>query len=74
MSKVLRIEAFNEISRLIEVGELGKANELLKIVAESVKQDKKNNTFSKFIELKDKKEKILFKNLLKEDEIDWRKN
>ena len=44
MSKVARVDAFYEISKAIRINDFDKANKMLKIVVNSIANDKKNNT------------------------------
>lgn len=64
MSKVSRMEAFVEITKAMDNNNIEKANEMFQIVAESIATDKKNDTFSEYIELKNKRQEMLFKNIL----------
>ena len=65
MSRVSRIDAFNEIARLIEENDFTRANEMLKILGDSIKKDKEDNTYSEYIELKNKREEMLFMRIIK---------
>lgn len=65
MIKISRLDAFSEIIKATENNETNKANQMMAIVAKSIENDKKNNTFSEYIELRTKKEKNLFKDIIK---------
>ena len=46
MIKISRLDAFSEIIKATENNETNKANQMMAIVAKSIENDKKNNTFS----------------------------
>lgn len=64
MCKIAKMDAFREIIRALDKGELERANKISKIVSQCMAKDKKNNTHSDFIELKNKKQELLFKDVL----------
>lgn len=68
MYKIARIDAFYEITKAIKTGDIDKANAMFKVVTDSIASDKDNNTFSEYIKLKGKKQELLFKNILLNDE------
>lgn len=68
MSRISRMEAFVEITKAMDNNKVEKANEMFRIVTESIAADKKNDTFSEYIELKNKKQEMLFKDILIDDE------
>lgn len=64
MKKISRIEAFYEVTRTLERGENNKAEEMFKVITDSIVYDKKNNTFSEYITLRGKRQEQLFKDIL----------
>ena len=67
MYKISRVAALSEIMEKIEENKYEDANKMMKIIANSLKNDKKNNQYSAYIQLNNKKEALLFKNVIKED-------
>ena len=66
MSKISRTDAFKEVVKTMKSNpEL--ANQMFGVIIESLSMDKKNNTNSEYIELKNKKEENLFSNILIKD-------
>lgn len=70
MYKISRVIAMSEIMNKIEENNYNDANKMMKIVSNSIKKDKKNNKYSAYIYLKNKKEALLFKNFIEEKEQD----
>lgn len=70
MYKISRVIALSEIMEKIEENNYEKANQMMAIVAKSMKNDKKNNQYSHFIPLKNKKEALLFENYIEDQEQD----
>ena len=62
--KILKVDAFSAIVAATDMNDIQAANEMLKIVSNSILKDKKIKTFSPYIELKTKKEFNLFKRVL----------
>lgn len=65
MIKIDKMEAFGIVVKLVETNENQMANELMKIITKSMEQDKRNNKFSKCIEVTDPKVEKMVRNLLK---------
>ena len=61
--KILRIDAFTAIACAIDKNRINEANQMLKIVSQSISNDKKKKTFSSYIELSHK-EVNLFKSIM----------
>lgn len=57
------MDAFSAIAIAIDANNINDANSMLKIVAKSIREDKKNSTFSSYIEVT-KKEVFLFKKVM----------
>lgn len=68
MSKVLITKAFLEVTKAMESNRVDEANKMFRVITDSIACDKKNNTVSKYITLKNKTEENLFKNILINDE------
>lgn len=66
MSKISRIDAFKEVVKTMKVNP-DLANKMLAIIIDSLAADKKNDTNTEYIELKNKKEESMFINILIED-------
>lgn len=64
MSKISRMEAFNEVVKAMKNDNMSKANAMFQIINDSIASDKKNKTFSEYIELKGKKQELLFKDII----------
>ena len=65
MIRIDKMDAFAIVVRLVEVNENERANELMKIISKSIKEDRENKRFSKCIEVTDKKDEKFLSNLLK---------
>ncbi len=65
MIRIDKMDAFSIVVRLAEINENEKANELMKIISKSIKEDKENKRFSKCIEVTNKKDEKFLSNLLK---------
>ena len=70
MYKISRVIALSEIMEKIEENNYVEANKMMAIVSKSLKKDKKNNKYSPYINIKNKKEAFLFKNIIEDKEQD----
>lgn len=70
MYRISRVSALSEIMEKIENDNYEEANRMITIVSNSIKKDKKNNKYSSYIELKNKKEAQLFQNIIQDTEQD----
>ena len=64
MISIDKMEAFELVVRALEKEDGKTASEMMKIIAKSIKDDKENNRFSQQIEVVDKKDEKLIKELL----------
>lgn len=67
MYKISKVIALSEIMEKIEKDNYDEANKMMAVVAKSMKNDKKNNKYSYYIPLKNKKEALLFENYIVDD-------
>lgn len=68
MSRISRVEAFLEVTRAMENNKIEEANKMFRVITDSIANDKENNTFSTYIELKNKTQENLFRNILIKDD------
>ena len=68
MCKISRTEAFFEVTKAIDSGNIKKAKKIFKIIVKSIAKDRENNTFSEYIKLKDIRQIKLFENILIKDD------
>ncbi len=57
--KISKIDAFSAAAVAIDIGDLKTANSILKILSNSIDKDKKDNTFSAYIEIQKKMKNFL---------------
>ncbi len=67
MSKVVRMEAIKQVVKAMEMGDKEKADKMFRVISDRFSKDKKNNTVSEYIELQNKKEEQLFRDILIDD-------
>lgn len=60
MSRISRFDAVREVIVAMDNGEIGKANEMMKVIMRTIDEDKENIKSTEYIELKNKKEEKLF--------------
>lgn len=58
MSRLLRREGFLAITEAMNNNDTQKANDIFAILSQSIEDDRKNNSFSEYIELSEKQKKI----------------
>lgn len=68
MYKISRVTAFSEIIKQIEKNNYTEANKMMAVVSKSLKKDKKNNKYSPYINIENKKEALLFKDVIEENQ------
>lgn len=66
MIKVLKEDVFNEIIRRIENGDYSIAQQMLNIISSSIQEEKEKGIYSNSVILHNRKEELIFQNLLKE--------
>lgn len=70
MYKISRVIALSEIMEKIDENNYIEANKMMAVVSKSLKKDKKNNKYSPYININNKKEAFLFKNIIEDEEQD----
>lgn len=70
MYKISRVIALSEIMEKIEDNNYIEANKMMAVVSKSLKKDKENNKYSPYININNKKDAFLFKNIIKDREQD----
>lgn len=70
MYKISRVVALSEIMEKIEDNNYIEANKMMAVVSRSLKKDKENNKYSPYVNINNKKDAFLFKNIVKEEEQD----
>lgn len=65
MPNISKTDAFQCVVNAMDAGDYKSANEILEIISKSTVKDRKNKTFMKEIELKNKKEIKLFQQYTK---------
>ena len=65
MYRISRVSAISTALKEFDDGNFDKANQMLRIISQSISTSKKGNAFSPYIDLKTKKEIALFRNLVK---------
>lgn len=70
MYKISRVIALSEIMEKIEDNNYKEANKMMAVVSKSLKKDKENNKYSPYININNKKDAFLFKNIIKDREQD----
>lgn len=70
MYKISRVIALSEIMEKIEDNNYKEANKMMAVVSKSLKKDKENNKYSPYININNKKDAFLFKNIIKDKEQD----
>ena len=66
MYKISRVMALSEIMEKIEENNYIEANKMMAVVSRSLKKDKENNKYSPYININNKKDALLFKNIIKD--------
>nr|DAQ69016.1 MAG TPA: hypothetical protein [Caudoviricetes sp.] len=70
MYRISRVMALSEIMEKIEENNYVEANKMMAVVSRSLKKDKENNKYSPYININNKKDAYLFKNIIKDLEQD----
>lgn len=66
MYRISRVMALLEIMEKIEENNYIEANKMMAVVSRSLKKDKENNKYSPYININNKKDALLFKNIIKD--------
>ncbi|MDD3138880.1 MAG: hypothetical protein PHX08_07910 [Lachnospiraceae bacterium] len=67
MVKVNKMDAFSMVVRAMEKNDGKTASEIMKVISKSLNKEKRENKFSEYIEIMDKKDEKYFRELLKKD-------